>query len=65
MRTSKKNDEGVRGPFENEDISCYVNNDTYYFTFDDEAGTPLMITLSNSFPDMIINLIIETRWYIL
>ncbi|KAF0879940.1 G3P dehydrogenase, partial [Crocuta crocuta] len=59
--TQKNGEVGVRMPFENENVSCYFNNDIYSLTFDAEAGTPLMIILSNSLPDIIINLILETR----
>lgn len=69
MRSSKKKkkkgESGIRGPLKNQDVSCHFNNDTYSFTFDAGTGTSLMITFSNSFPDIIMNLATETRWYTL
>lgn len=65
QKKKKKGESGIRGPLKNQDVSCHFNNDTYSFTFDAGTGTSLMITFSNSFPDTIMNLATETRWYTL
>lgn len=46
MRSLKKKN-GLEGLLRTR-MSCYFNNETYSFTFDAGAGTPLMITFANS-----------------
>lgn len=65
IKKKKKGESGIRGPLKNQDVSCHFNDDTYSSTFDAGTGTSLTITFSNSFPDIIVNLARETRWYTL